>query len=202
MIQIWILQLIIQESQGFIKLLIKEDQVRDNKVKVKRKENRQKKDELQTIEKNLKKILITCLQLMAKVNKEATQEVDQDLKINISSQWDQCQISNNSNTCLSSSIQLISTHLLKDNNKTLVKMVFHLVIMDFKVSKLHKFISLLKSSNLLHRFHQINSWTETRDHLLLKISIISQPMLRELEVSMLTLCQRQRVAEMEIMVII
>tara|TARA_B110000285_G_C15139351_1_gene629615 strand:- start:4823 stop:5203 length:381 start_codon:yes stop_codon:yes gene_type:complete len=126
-------------------------------VKVKRKENRQKKDVLQIIEKNLKKIQITCLQLMAKVNQEATQEVVQELNIKISSQWDQCQTSNSSNTCLSSSIQLISIHLLKDNNKTLVKMVFHLEIMVFKVSKLHKFISLLKSSNLLHRFHQINS---------------------------------------------
>jgi hypothetical protein len=142
-----------QESQGYIKLLTKEDQVRDSKVKVKRKENRQKKDVLQIIEKNLKKTLITCLQLIAKVNKEATQEVDQEIKIKISSQ---CLTSNNSNTCLSSSIQLISTHLLKDNNKILVKMVFHFLIMDFKVSKLHKFILLLKSSNSLHRFHQIN----------------------------------------------
>jgi hypothetical protein len=142
-----------QESQGYIKLLTKEDQVRDSKVKVKRKENRQKKDVLQIIEKNLKKTLITCLQLIAKVNKEATQEVDQEIKIKISSQ---CLTSNNSNTCLSSSIQLISTHLLKDNNKILVKMVFHFLIMDFKVSKLHKFILLLNSSNLLHRFHQIN----------------------------------------------
>ena len=142
-----------QESQGYIKLLTKEDQVRDSKVKVKRKENRQKKDVLQTIEKNLKKTLITCLQLIAKVNKEATQEVVQEIKIKISSQ---CLTSNNSNTCLSSSIQLISTHLLKDNNKILVKMVFHFLIMDFKVSKLHKFILLLKSSNSLHRFHQIN----------------------------------------------
>jgi len=142
-----------QESQGYIKLLTKEDQVRDSKVKVKRKENRQKKDVLQIIEKNLKKTLITCLQLIAKVNKEATQEVVQEIKIKISSQ---CLTSNNSNTCLSSSIQLISTHLLKDNNKILVKMVFHFLIMDFKVSKLHKFILLLKSSNSLHRFHQIN----------------------------------------------
>ena len=142
-----------QESQGYIKLLTKEDQVRDSKVKEKRKENRQKKDVLQTIEKNLKKTLITCLLLIAKVNKEATQEVVQEIKIKISSQ---CLTSNNSNTCLSSSIQLISTHLLKDNNKILVKMVFHFLIMDFKVSKLHKFILLLKSSNLLHRFHQIN----------------------------------------------
>ena len=199
MIQIWIQQLIMQESQGYIKLLTKEDQVRDSKVKVKRKENRQKKDVLQTIEKNLKKTLITCLQLIAKVNKEATQEVVQEIKIKISSQC-QCLTSNNSNTCLSSSIQLISTHLLKDNNKILVKMVFHFLIMDFKVSKLHKFILLLKSSNSLHRFHQINWWMETRDHLLLKISIISQPMLKELEAFMPTLCQRQQVVE--IMVII
>ena len=140
-----------QESQGYIKLLTKEDQVRDSKVKVKRKENLQKKDVLQIIEKNLKKTLITCLQLIAKVNKEATQEVVQEIKIS-----SQCLTSNNSNTCLSSSIQLISTHLLKDNNKILVKMVFHFLIMDFKVSKLHKFILLLKSSNSLHRFHQIN----------------------------------------------
>ena len=195
MIQIWIQQLIMQESQGYIKLLTKEDQVRDSKVKVKRKENRQKKDVLQTIEKNLKKTLITCLQLIAKVNKEATQEVVQEIKIS-----SQCLTSNNSNTCLSSSIQLISTHLLKDNNKILVKMVFHFLIMDFKVSKLHKFILLLKSSNSLHRFHQINWWMETRDHLLLKISIISQPMLKELEAFMPTLCQRQQVVE--IMVII
>jgi hypothetical protein len=132
------------------------DLVRDNKVKAKRKENLLKKDELQTIEKNLKKMQIICLQLIAKVNKEAILEVVQELKIKISSLT-----KTSSNTCLkeclNSLMVLISIHLPKDNKiKTLDNMVFHLVIMVFKVSKLHKFISLLKSNSLSLKFHLIN----------------------------------------------
>ena len=111
--------------------------VQDNKVKVKRRENRRKKDVLLTIEKK-KKMEITCLRLIAKVNKEATLEADQMLNIQI-----RCQISNNSNnTCLNSSIHKISTHLLKDNKiRILDKTVFHLVIMALETSKLHRFTS-------------------------------------------------------------
>ena len=108
--------------------------VLDNRVKVKRRGNRLKKGVRLIIEKK-KKMEITCLRLIAKVNKEATLEADQMLKIQI-----RCQISNNSNnTCLNSSIHQILTHFLKDNK--INKMVFHLVIMALEISKLHRFIS-------------------------------------------------------------
>jgi hypothetical protein len=130
-----------------------EDQ--DSKVRVKRRENRRRKDVLLTIEKK-KKMPITCHRLIAKINKEATLEVVQVLKIKIRCQ---IKISNNSsnNICLNSSIPQISTHLHKDNKiKILDKTVSHLVIMASEISRLHKFTSLLKSNNLLLKFLLIN----------------------------------------------
>ena len=105
--------------------------VQDNRVKVKRRENRLKKDVHLIIEKK-KKMEITCLRLIVKVNKEATLEAVQLSNIQI-----RYQISNNSNnTCLNSSIHQISTRFLKDNK--INKMAFHLVIMALEISKLHK----------------------------------------------------------------
>jgi len=129
-------------------------QVRDSKVKVKRRENLQKKDVPLTIEKK-KRTEIICLQLIAKeLNREVTQEVVQGLNIKISSQTS----SNSNNLCLSSSTQQISTHLPKDNKiRTLDKMVFHSVTTALVVNKHHRYISLLKSSSSSLKFHQINS---------------------------------------------
>ena len=111
--------------------------VKDNKVKVKRRESRLKKGVHLIIEKK-KKMETTCLQLIAKVNKEATLEVVQEVKIKI-----RCQINSSSNnTCPNSLILQISTHLLKDNKiKILDKTVFHLVTMALETSNLHRFIS-------------------------------------------------------------
>lgn len=160
---IWILDLVLQVS--------------DNNRREKRKENPLKKDVHLTIERNLKKIIkIICHRLTAKVSKEVTQEVVQELNIKISSH---SKISNTNNICLNTSILKISTLLHKDNNKTLDKTAFHLVTTVLEVNKLHKFTSLLRSSSSLHRFHQINSWMETRDHTLHKISIIYQQMQKE-----------------------
>jgi hypothetical protein len=113
--------------------------VKDNKAKVKRRESRLKKDVHLIIEKKKKmEMETTCLQLIAKVNKEATLEVVQVLNIKI-----RCQINNSSNnTCPNSLILQISTHLLKDNKiKILDKTVFHLVTMALETSNLHRFIS-------------------------------------------------------------
>ena len=111
--------------------------VKDNKVKVKKRESRLKKGVHLIIEKK-KKMETTCLQLIAKVNKEATLEVVQEVKIKI-----RCQINSSSNnTCPNSLILQISTHLLKDNKiKILEKTVFHLVTMALETSNLHRFIS-------------------------------------------------------------
>lgn len=127
-------------------------QDRDSKVRARRKENHLRKEELPTIEKNQKKMQIICLQLIARVIKEAIPGVDLELIIKISSR---IRISNN--TCHSSLMQQISTHLLSNLKiKTLVKTIFHLVITGLEVSKLLKFTLLLRSSNLLPKFHQTN----------------------------------------------
>lgn len=140
----------------------KELQVRGNKVKDEKRENRLKRDEPQTIEKSLKLIMkITCLQLTAQ-DKEAIQEVVQpDNSITHRSSS-----SSNSSTCHrvcrnrchSSLIKLISIRSLNNSKiRILDNMDFHLEIMDSEINRLLKFTSSLKSSSSLRRFLQINS---------------------------------------------
>ena len=117
-------------------------QLKDNRVRVKRKENHLKKDVLPTIEKNLKRTEIICLQLIAKVIKEVIQEADPPVsRINL-------QINSNSNTCRSSLMQLILILLPMVNKiRILDKTVFHLVTMVLVDNSLRRFILLLKSSS-------------------------------------------------------